>query len=59
MVIATGPGKWDEDGEKRIPLEVKVGDRVVFSKYGFDELKFENKEYFIVSEASILGIFTK
>lgn len=58
IVIAVGPGKWDEDGEKRIPMEVKEGDRVVFSKYGFDELKFENKEYFIVSESSILGVFT-
>ena len=57
IVIAAGPGKWDEDGEKRIPLEVKEGDRVVFSKYGFDEVKFEDKEYFIVSESSILGIF--
>lgn len=57
IVIAAGPGKWDEDGEKRIPMEVKEGDRVVFSKYGFDELKIENKEYFIVSESSILGIF--
>jgi chaperonin GroES len=58
IVIATGPGKWDEDGEKRIPLEVKVGDRVVFTKYGYDELKFENKDYFIVSESGILGVFT-
>lgn len=57
VVIAVGAGKWDEDGEKRIPMEVKVGDRVVFSKYGYDEVKFENKEYFIVSESSILGIF--
>ncbi len=56
VVIAVGLGKWDEDGEKRIPLEVKVGDRVVFSKYGYDEIKIENKEYFIVSENSILGI---
>jgi chaperonin GroES len=58
IVLAAGPGKWDEDGEKRIPLEVKVGDRVVFSKYGYDELKVEDKEYFIVSESSILGIIT-
>jgi chaperonin GroES len=57
IIIAAGPGKWDEDGEKRIPLEVKEGDRVVFSKYGYDEVKFENIEYFIVSESSILGIF--
>lgn len=58
VVIAVGLGKWDEDGEKRIPLEVKVGDRIIFSKYGYDEVKINNKEYFIVSENSILGIFT-
>jgi chaperonin GroES len=57
IVIAVGPGKWDEDGEKRMAMEVKEGDRVVFSKYGFDELKIENDEYFIVSETAILGIF--
>ncbi|MEY3783784.1 MAG: hypothetical protein RLZZ230_106 [Candidatus Parcubacteria bacterium] len=57
IVIATGPGKWDESGTKRIPLEVKIGDRVIFSKYGFDELKYQNEEYYIVSEASILGVF--
>ena len=58
IVIAVGLGKWDEDGEKRIPIDVKVGDRVVFSKYGYDEVKLDNKEYFIVSENSILGVFT-
>ncbi|MCA9355212.1 co-chaperone GroES [Candidatus Kaiserbacteria bacterium] len=56
IVIAVGPGKWDEDGEKRIQMEVNEGDRVIFSKYGFDELKFKDKEYFIVSESSILGV---
>lgn len=56
IVIAAGPGKWDEDGEKRIPMEVKIGDRVVFTKYGFDELKLENKDFFIVSESGVLGI---
>ena len=39
-------------------ITVKVGDKVLFSKYGYDEVKIENKEYFIVSEQSILGIFT-
>lgn len=57
IVIAVGAGKWDEDGEKRIALEVKEGERVVFSKYGYDEVKIDNKEYFIVSESSILGVF--
>jgi chaperonin GroES len=58
VVLAVGAGKWDEDGEKRIPMEVKVGDRVIFSKYGYDEVKVAGKEYFIVSENSILGIFS-
>ena len=43
IVIAVGAGKWDEDGEKRIPIEVKVGDRVVFSKYAHDEVKIDDK----------------
>jgi chaperonin GroES len=59
IVIAVGPGKFDEDGEKRIPLDVKEGDRVVFSKYGYDEVKYEGNVYFIVAEGSILGIFVK
>jgi len=59
IILAAGPGKWDEDGEKRIPMDVKVGDRIVYSKYGFDEVKIEKDEYFIVSEASILGVFVK
>lgn len=56
IVIAVGEGKWDEDGEKRIPMDVKVGDRIVFSKYGFDEVKVGAEEYFIVSSSSILAI---
>lgn len=57
VVIAVGPGKWDEDGEKRLALDVKVGDHIVFSKYGYDELKVDRKEYYIVAESSILGVF--
>ena len=58
VVLAVGPGKWDEDGEKRIPMEVKEGDRIVFSKYGYDEVKFDDTAYFIVSESSVLGVIT-
>lgn len=56
IVVAVGAGKWDEDGEKRIPMDVKVGDRVIFSKYGFDEVKMGGEELYIVSASSILGI---
>ena len=56
IVVAVGAGKWDEDGEKRIPMEVKVGDKIVFSKYGFDEVKMDSKDYFIVAESNILAV---
>lgn len=56
IVVAVGSGKWNEDGDERIALEVKVGDRVVFSKYGYDEVKMDDTEYFIVSEANILAV---
>lgn len=56
VVIAVGEGKWNENGETRIPLEVSVGDRVVFSKYGYDEVKVADTEYYIVSQSNILGI---
>lgn len=56
IIVAVGEGKWDEDGEKRIPMDVKVGDRVVFNKYGFDEVKVGTEELFIVSASSILAV---
>ncbi|MCF7816176.1 MAG: co-chaperone GroES [Candidatus Pacebacteria bacterium] len=58
IVTAVGEGKWNENGEKRVPMDVKVGDRVVFSKYGFDEVKIAGEEYYIVSSSSILGIIS-
>lgn len=39
-VVAVGPGRWDEDGEKRIPLDVAEGDTVIYSKYGGTEIKY-------------------
>ncbi len=56
IVVAVGPGRFDEDGEKRIPMDVSVGDRIIFSKYGFDEVKVGGEEFFIVSSASILAV---
>ena len=56
VVIAVGPGKWNEDGDGRVAMSVKEGDRVVFSKYGYDEIKLDKEEFYIVSETSILGI---
>ena len=53
-VIAVGVGKY-EDG-KRVPMQVKVGDTVLFSKYGYDEVKIDGVEYYILSESNILGV---
>ena len=54
-VIAVGAGKLDQDG-KRIALDVKKGDRVLFSKYAGNEIKIEGEEHLIVREDDILGI---
>ena len=54
-VIAVGPGRRDEEG-KEIPLSVKPGDRVIFSKYGPTEIKVDDKEYLIAKEEDILAI---
>jgi chaperonin GroES len=54
-VVAVGAGKRGDDGEL-VPLSVKVGDTVMFSKYGYDEVKIGDEEYFIVSESNILAV---
>jgi len=54
-VVAVGNGKLGDDG-KRIPLEVKKGDRVLFGKYGGQEIKVEGEEYLILREDDVLGI---
>jgi chaperonin GroES len=54
-VIAVGEGRYNDSGNL-VPMRVKVGDRVVFSKYGPDEIKIDGEEYYILSESSILAI---
>ena len=54
-VTAIGPGKVNEKGE-RTPMSVKVGDKVLFKKYGPDEIEIEDKEYLVGSEDDILAI---
>jgi len=55
-VIAVGPGK--RDGKDLIPMSVKVGDIVLFSKYGGTEVKHGGKDYLILSESDILAIIS-
>ncbi len=54
-VIAAGIGKLSEDG-KRIALEVKKGDRILFGKYSGNEIKIEGEEYLIMREDDVLGV---
>jgi len=54
-VIAVGPGKRNEDG-KREPLDVKVGDRVLFGKYSGATVKIEGTEYLVMREEDIMGV---
>ena len=54
-IVAVGPGKRDEKG-KRIPLEVKKGDRIFFSKYGGTEVEIDGVEHLFMQEDDILGI---
>ena len=58
-VLAVGPGRWDEDGENRIPLDIAVGDVVVYSKYGGTEIKYNGEEYLILSARDVLAIVEK
>jgi chaperonin GroES len=54
-VVAVGTGKVGEDG-KKIPLDVKAGDRILFGKYSGSEVKVEDEEYLILKEEDVLGI---
>ncbi|OGR87555.1 MAG: co-chaperone GroES [Elusimicrobia bacterium RIFCSPLOWO2_01_FULL_60_11] len=54
-VIAAGPGKRDENG-KIIPMDVKVGDKILYGKYSGTEIKIEDQEYLIMHQEDILGV---
>ena len=54
-VLAAGDGRWDEDGDKRIPLDVAVGDQVLYSKYGGTEIKVDGEELLVLRESDVLA----
>jgi chaperonin GroES len=58
-VIAVGPGKFNEDGDARVPMDVKVGDVVIYSKYGGTEVKYGADEYLVLSARDVLAIIEK
>lgn len=57
-IIAVGEGKVTDDG-KRIPLDVKVGDRVLIGKYSGTEVKLQDEEYIILREEEVLGVIKR
>ena len=54
-VLAAGEGRWDEDGEKRIPLDVSEGDEVLYSKYGGTEITVEGDDLLVLRESDVLA----
>ena len=54
-IVAVGPGRVDDNGN-RVPLDVKVGDRVMYSKYGGTEVKYAGEEYLILSVRDLLAV---
>ena len=54
-IVAVGPGKLNDHGE-RVAMDVKTGDRVLFSKYGGTDVKIEGEDYLIMREDDILGV---
>jgi chaperonin GroES len=57
-VLAAGDGRWDEDGEKRVPLDVAEGDEVLYSKYGGTEINVEGDELLVLRESDVLAKVT-
>ena len=55
-VIAVGPGRFNEDGDERIPMDINVGDKVIYSKYGGTEVKYSGEEYLILSARDVLAV---
>ena len=55
-VLAVGPGRFDDAGTKRVPIDVKVGDIVLYSKYGGTEVKYAGEEYPVLSARDVLAV---
>ncbi|MGO1315851.1 MAG: co-chaperone GroES [Cellulomonadaceae bacterium] len=54
-VLAVGPGRIDDNG-KRVPLDIAVGEKVIYSKYGGTEVKYAGEEYLILSARDVLAV---
>ena len=57
-VVAVGPGRIDDNGN-RVPLDISVGDKVIYSKYGGTEVKFGSDEYLVLSARDVLAVVVR
>lgn len=57
-MVAVGPGRRNDRGEL-VPVGVSVGEKIMFSKYGFDEIKVDGVEYYLVREDNILAVLPR
>ena len=55
-VVAAGDGRWDDEGENRIPLDVSEGDVVLYSKYGGTEIKVDGEDLLVLRESDVLAV---
>ena len=58
-VVAVGPGRFNEDGDERIPMDVSVGDKVIYSKYGGTEVKFGGDDLLVLSARDVLAVVVR
>ncbi len=58
-VLAVGPGRFDDAGTTRVPVDVKVGDIVLYSKYGGTEVKYGGEEFLVLSARDVLAVIEK
>ena len=58
-VLAVGPGRFDDEGDNRIPLDITVGDTVIYSKYGGTEVNYNGEDYLILSARDVLAVVEK
>ena len=58
-VVAVGPGRFNEDGDERIPMDISVGDKVIYSKYGGTEVKFGGEDYLVLSARDVLAVVVR
>lgn len=55
-VVAAGDGRWDDEGAKRVPMDVKIGDTVIYKEWGKTSIKLDGEEYFILSQSDVLAV---